>query len=49
MRRNQWFTVRKSSRLVKMVNDLMDARGFVSYSEMFRTLVREAWERYCSE
>jgi len=43
--KNRWFTIRKTARLIKMVEDLMHAKGFVSYSELFRTLVREAWEK----
>jgi len=38
----QWFTVRKTPRLIKMVDDLMCHGDFVSFSELFRHLVRSA-------
>ena len=45
MNKNERYQIRKSSNLTMMVNELMRRRRFVSISELFRTLVREAWER----
>ena len=41
----QWFTVRKTPRLVSMVRDLMREGDYVSFAELFRYLVRSAWEK----
>jgi len=44
-KKNQWFTIRKTPRLVRMVEDLMLHGEFVSFSELFRYLIRSAWEK----
>lgn len=41
----QWFIVRKTPRLVSMVDDLIKDGDYVSFSELFRYLVRSAWEK----
>jgi len=42
---NVRWQIRKSPKLDRQVNFIMTARGFYSYSEMFRTLVREEAQR----
>lgn len=44
-RKNEQFSIRKTSKMKQMVEDLMTKKGFISYSELFRALIREAWEK----
>ncbi len=41
--KNEWFTVRKTPRLKKMVADLAKWNGYISYAELFRAAIREMW------
>ena len=49
MTKHSWFVVRKTRAFKGQVQDLMKARGFVTYSELFRAVVRDAWERLLPE
>jgi hypothetical protein len=42
------YQIRKTPELIRMVRALMIARHFSTYSELFRAVIREAWEKYCA-
>jgi hypothetical protein len=41
------YQILRTPELVQMVRDLMRKRRFSTYSELFRAVIREAWEKYC--
>lgn len=41
------FVIQRDRMFLKMVTDLMEKRGFNTYTELFRALVRESWEKWC--
>lgn len=46
MAKNEWFTIRKTPTLKRQIADLMRWGGYVTYAELFRSLIRIAWEAH---
>lgn len=48
-KRDERFQIRKTHDLEVMVGDLMAKRKYTTFAELFRALVREAWEKWCRD
>lgn len=45
MPNNRFFTIRWDRDTAKMIRELRTLRNFKSFAELFRTAIRELWER----
>ena len=48
-KREERYVIRKTHDLDVMIAALMTKRRFSTLADLFRTLIREAWEKYCQD